>query len=110
MATLKYDEMAVEQIRDGVERRLGHTGNLMIVVIDFDDGPTDEPDPPHLHPHEQVSYVAEGEILFVLGDQQTHLKAGDLLLVPSGMPHAIQQLTKHGRLIDCFTPIREDFL
>jgi quercetin dioxygenase-like cupin family protein len=110
MATLKYDEMAVEQIRDGVERRLGHTDNLMIVVIDFDDGPTDEADPPHSHPHEQVSYVAEGEILFVLGDQQTHLKAGDLYLVPPDMPHSIQQLTKHVRLVDCFTPIREDFL
>jgi quercetin dioxygenase-like cupin family protein len=110
MATLKYDEMAVEQIRDGVERRLGHTDNLMIVVIDFDDGPTGEPDPPHSHPHEQVSYVAAGEILFVLGDQQTQLKAGDLFLVPSGVPHTIQQLTKHVRLVDCFTPIREDFL
>lgn len=33
-------------------------------VIDFDDGPTSEPDPPHSHPHEQVSYVSEGEIIF----------------------------------------------
>jgi quercetin dioxygenase-like cupin family protein len=110
VATLKLDEMAVEQIREGVERRLGHTDNLMIVVIDFDDGPTSEPDPPHSHPHEQVSYVAEGEILFVMEGRQTHLKAGDLFLVPSGAPHTIQQLTKHVRLVDCFTPIREDFL
>jgi quercetin dioxygenase-like cupin family protein len=110
VATLKYDEMDVQRIRAGVERRLGHTDKLMIVVIDFDDGPTSEPDPPHSHPHEQVSYVAEGEILFVMEGRQTHLKAGDLFLVPSGVPHTIQQLTKHVRLVDCFTPIREDFL
>jgi quercetin dioxygenase-like cupin family protein len=42
--------------------------------------------------------------------QQTHLVPGDIFLVPSGKPHSIQQLTEHVRLIDCFTPIREDFL
>jgi replication-associated recombination protein RarA len=32
------------------------------------------------------------------------------LAFQSGKPHSIQQLTKHVRLVDCFTPIREDFL
>ncbi|MFP4345727.1 MAG: cupin domain-containing protein [Anaerolineales bacterium] len=64
----------------------------------------------HSHLHEQVSYVAEGEILLVTEDQKTHLKPGDLFLVPSGEPHAIQLLTRHVRLVDCCTPIREDFL
>ena len=110
MTTLKYNEMPAEKIREGAERRLGHTGNLMIVVVDFYDGPKDQPDPPHSHPHEQVCYVAEGEILFVMDDQQTPLGPGDMFLVPPGKPHSIQQLTQHVRLVDCFTPIREDFL
>jgi quercetin dioxygenase-like cupin family protein len=110
MSTLKYDEMPVTEIREGAERRLGHTDNLMIVVIDFYDGPKTQPDPLHSHPHEQVSYVAEGEILFVLDGQQTRMGPGDVFLVPSGKPHSIQQLTEHVRLVDCFTPIREDFL
>lgn len=105
-----YQEMAVETLREGVERRIAYTDNLMIVVIDFDDGPKAQPDPLHAHPHEQVCYVAEGEILFVTEDQETHLKPGDLFLVPAGEPHAIQQLTRHVRLVDCFAPIREDFL
>jgi quercetin dioxygenase-like cupin family protein len=54
--------------------------------------------------------VAEGEILFVMEDQQTRLRPGDVFLIPSGKPHSIQQLTEHVRLVDCFTPIREDFL
>jgi quercetin dioxygenase-like cupin family protein len=110
MAILKYDEIPKQQIREGAERRIGHTDNLMIVVVDFYDGPKARPDPPHSHPHEQVSYVAEGEILFVMGDQQARLSQGDMFLVPSGKPHSIQQLTEHVRLVDCFTPIREDFL
>jgi quercetin dioxygenase-like cupin family protein len=110
MTALKYNEMSATIIRDGVERRLGHTENLMIVLVDFYDGPKDQPDPPHSHPHEQVSYVAAGEILFVVDDQKTRLGPGDVFLVPSGKPHSIQQLTEHVRLVDCFTPIRDDFL
>ena len=110
MAVLKHDETPTEKIREGAERRVGHTGDLMIVVIDLYDGPKAQPDPPHSHPHEQVSYVAEGEILFLMDDQRTRLGPGDMFLVSSGKPHSIQQLTEHVRLVDCFTPIREDFL
>ena len=110
MTTLRYHEMPTEKIREGAERRLAHTDNLMIVVVDFYDGPKSEPDPPHSHPHEQVSYVAAGEVLFVTGGRQTRLGPGDVFLVPSGERHSIQLLSEHVRLVDCFTPIREDFL
>jgi quercetin dioxygenase-like cupin family protein len=110
MTVLKYHETPAQAIREGAERRIGHTDNLMIVVVDFYDGPKDEPDAPHAHPHEQVSYVAAGEVIFVMDGEQTRLGPGDVFLVPSGVPHSIQQLTEHVRLIDCFTPLREDFL
>ena len=110
MTALKYREMPAEKIHEGAERRLGHTENLMIVIVDLYDGPKSEPDPPHSHPHEQVSYVAEGEVVFFMDERQTRLGPGDVFLVPSGKPHSIQQLTEHVRLVDCFTPIREDFI
>ncbi len=110
MTALKYSDLPAQTVREGVERRLGHTDNLMITIMDFHDGPKAQPDPPHSHPHEQVSYVVAGEILFLLEGEGTHLEPGDIFLVPSGKPHSIQQLTEHVRLIDCFTPIREDFL
>ena len=110
MTVLRYEEIAAEKIRECAERRLGCTDNLMMVIIDFNDGPQDEPDPPHSHPHEQMCYVAAGEIYFLMEGQKEKLKAGDMFLVPSGVPHSIQLLTKSTRLVDCFTPIREDFL
>jgi hypothetical protein len=39
MTALKYREMPVAAIREGAERRLGHTDNLMLVIVDFYDGP-----------------------------------------------------------------------
>ena len=110
MTVLKYSEMPVTQFRPGAERRLGFTDHLMMVVVDFSDGPQAQPDPLHSHPHEQVSYVVEGDIIFVMNGEQTRLGPGDMFLVPSGVPHTIQLLTQHARLIDCFTPLREDFL
>jgi quercetin dioxygenase-like cupin family protein len=110
MTGIKYEDIEVTQVKPGVERRLAYTDNLMVAVIDFYNGPQDEPDPPHRHLHEQVSYVAEGEILFIMDDEKVKLGPGDLFTVPSDKLHTIQLLTSHARLIDCFTPIREDFI
>lgn len=110
MAVQRYMDMKVDQLPGGGVRRMGHTENLMMVIIDFDNGPQTEPDPPHSHPHEQVSYVAEGEIFFFMGERCDRLGPGDMFLVPPDIPHSIQLLTQHVRLVDCFNPIREDFL
>lgn len=109
MTIKHYAEMKADPIQEGVERRLGHTDNLMMAILDFKNGPQVEPDPPHSHPHEQICYVAEGEILFFLGDDSEHLGPGDMFLVPPNKPHTIQLLTKQVRLVDCFHPIRQDF-
>ena len=110
MAVQRYAKMKVDSIQENVKRRLGYTDNLMMVIIDFDNGPQAEPDPPHAHPHEQVSYVAEGEIFFFIDGKCERLRPGDMFLVPPDKPHSIQLLTKHVRLVDCFNPIRQDFL
>jgi unsaturated pyranuronate lyase len=110
MGTIKQGELKPEVIAAGRKRYLAKTDNLMLAVIDFHDGPTTEPDPPHTHPHEQVSYVATGEIIFFLDEEPTRLVPGDIFTVPPNVPHTVQLLTEHVRLIDAFTPLREDFL
>jgi quercetin dioxygenase-like cupin family protein len=108
---LNYDKAPVTSVADGIERRLISTDSLMLVVVDFYNGPTTEPDPLHHHVHEQVSFVAEGEVLLFAGDNPAvHLKKGDMFAMKSDLPHAIQLLTKHVRLIDCFTPLRQEFI
>ncbi len=110
MGTIKQDEVTPEVIAEGRKRYLAHTDRLMVVVFDFDDGPASAPDPPHSHPHEQVSYVESGEIIFFLDGAPTRLRPGDMFTVPPNVPHCIQVLTPHARLVDAFHPIREDFL
>ena len=98
-------------VQEGITRRLIYGNDLMMVVIDFTNGPWAEPDPPHDHVHEQTTYVAEGELLFFCEDEQEHrLMAGDMFFVPSGKKHTIQILSTTVRLIDSFNPIRSEFL
>lgn len=111
MPVLKFHEHPYEEVKHGVKRKLIHTKQLMSVIIDFDKGPWEEPDPYHSHPHEQTSYVAKGEIIFFCeGEEPQKLKEGDMFAVHSGKQHTIQLLSATARLVDSFTPIREDFL
>jgi quercetin dioxygenase-like cupin family protein len=110
MGILKAAEITPQPIAPGRTRYLAHTDQLMMVVIDFTDGPSEAPDPPHSHPHEQVSYVVSGEVLFFLDGVPTRLGPGDIYTVPPDVPHSIQLLTPSVRLVDTFHPLREDFL
>lgn len=99
-----------EKVSPVFERRIVNLENLMTVVCDFTNGPAAEPDKPHSHPHEQITYVAEGDLYFFIGDEKHRLTKGDIIAVPAGVPHCIQNISRFVRLIDSFSPIREDFL
>lgn len=110
MAATLRDKTPRQKISPARERYLTHTEHLMMTVLDFHDGPTEQPDPPHSHPHEQITYVAEGRVRFFLGSDAYELSAGDMIAIPADVPHAIQLLTPSARLVDTFSPVREDFL
>lgn len=63
----------------------------------------------HSHPHLQTSYVAAGTFEVTIDGVTETLSAGGAYIVPSGKVHGVKALTA-GRLIDSFTPRREDFL
>lgn len=110
MLVFEQKETTPEKISATFERRIAHLDNLMVVACDFTNGPASEPDPPHSHPHEQITYVAEGELFLFIGEEKHHLTRGDVFTVPSGVPHCIQTISQNVRLIDSFSPVREDFL
>jgi quercetin dioxygenase-like cupin family protein len=110
MPVLKKKEFVPEKVSPVLERRLVHLDNVMVVVCDFSKGPMAEPDKPHNHPHEQITYIEKGELNFFIGDEKHHLSEGDLVTIPSGKFHCIQIISENVRLIDSFSPIRSDFL
>jgi len=110
MAFYKQEQLKAEAVGRGRSRIAVNTQSLMMVIFDFEDGPAEAPDPLHSHPHEQISYIVSGKVIYFLGSEQLSLEAGDMVTVPPNLPHAIQTLTPKVRLADAFTPVREDFL
>lgn len=79
---------------------------LMLVEFSFDAGGIGAL---HSHPHVQSSYVAEGVFEVTIDGVTETIAAGGAYIVPSGLVHGVKALTA-GRLIDSFTPRRDDFL
>jgi quercetin dioxygenase-like cupin family protein len=111
MPVIKFSESTPEIVREGLERRIIYTPNLMTVIVDFSHGPWAEAEPFHWHPHEQTSYVASGEIIFYCeGESEQYLQAGDMFSAASNQKHTIRLLSPKARLIDSFNPIRQEFI
>jgi quercetin dioxygenase-like cupin family protein len=92
---------------DKVSRKIrARGGNLMAVEVFFKAGAIGYE---HRHVHEQVCYCLEGEFVFTIEGKTTTLKAGDSVYVPPSVLHGATCIAE-GRLLDIFTPQREDFL
>ena len=91
----------------GVHARPFWGDDLMLVVVDLD--PYAEV-PLHAHPHEQAGTVLDGEIRFVIAGERKTLHNGDLYFIPKDIEHSATAGDMGARVIDIFTPIREDFI
>jgi len=53
-------------------------------------------------------FVKKGKVLFLLGDGEIIAEAGDILRFPPNYWHGATILDEEVKLIDIFTPIRND--
>ena len=94
-------------VGDHVTRRvLADSPELMVVAFDFQQGGMGAP---HHHPHVQSTYCESGRFRFHVGDREFVVGPGDSFVVPSVTVHGCTCL-EAGRLVDSFTPRRDDFL
>lgn len=102
-------EIPVQIVEEGkVSRRIkAHNGKMMLVEVYFQNGAVGYN---HTHPHEQATYCLEGEFEFTIGEETRVIKAGDTVYIPPMADHGCVLKSETGRLLDVFTPQREDFL
>ena len=68
--------------------------------------------PKHFHENEQFTYILEGALKFFIGDdprQEVTVHAGEVLHIPSNVPHEAHALEDTLDL-DVFCPPRQDWL
>ena len=68
--------------------------------------------PLHEHENEQLTYILEGVLRFWLGadqKEQVDVHAGEVLTIPSNLPHKAEALERTLDM-DIFCPPRQDWL
>ena len=65
--------------------------------------------PEHFHHNEQLTYIVEGALKFWIDNQEIVVHAGEVLCIPSNMPHKAEALEDTVDL-DVFTPPRADWI
>lgn len=65
--------------------------------------------PLHSHHNEQLTYIVEGALKFYIDGKEIVVHAGEVLCIPSNMPHKAEALEDTVDL-DVFTPPRADWI
>ena len=63
----------------------------------------------HSHPEEQVCVVLEGELDVAVDGKLYRVRAGDVAVIPGGVPHSGVTLSEGCKVLDIFSPPRKDF-
>jgi quercetin dioxygenase-like cupin family protein len=65
--------------------------------------------PLHSHENEQITYILEGALKFSLQGKDIVVRAGEILVIPSNVPHSAEAIEDTVDL-DVFCPPRADWI
>jgi quercetin dioxygenase-like cupin family protein len=110
IATLhRWEDLPREKLNEHIDRRLITGSNTMIAHIYLKKGGIV---PMHSHHNEQITYVLEGALKFLLGedqDEEVIVRSGEVLTIPPHLPHSAEAL-EDTLDVDVFNPPRQDWL
>ena len=95
----------VEMVPGVWRRTLSYGQRLMVVQTTLEEGTVV---PVHSHPHEQITYIVEGQLTMEVGGQTHVLGPGDSLLLPGDVEHGATAIERT-LVIDTFSPPRGDY-
>ena len=106
MPYINFKEQKKVKIWEGITARLFHSAQATFAHVTLKKNAVVQL---HHHVHEQWTHIIEGEMLFDMDGEQKLLTAGMAAFIPSNLPHSAKAITEC-RVIDCFLPVREDFV
>jgi quercetin dioxygenase-like cupin family protein len=106
MKHYKLNEIPEEQVTDLFSRKFFTGEKITFAFLTMKKGCVV---PQHHHESEQFSYALTGALRFKVGGEELMLNAGEMLQIPSNVPHEAVA-TEDFTGIDIFSPIRADWL
>ena len=105
----RWNDMPKEKVTDQIDRRIICGDRMMLAHVYLAKGSIV---PRHSHENEQLTYILEGALRFWIGEdgaQELVVRAGEVLVIPSNVPHKAEAL-EDTLDVDVFSPPREDWL
>jgi len=102
----RSDEIALDKVTEMLSRKIVSGEREMLVQIYLKRGCLV---PTHSHESEQMTYVLQGALKFLIGGDDITVREGEVLHIPSGMEHQAEAL-EDTFVLDVFSPIRQDWL
>lgn len=101
-----WKDVEREQLNPLIEREMVVGNKIMLARVLLKKGAHV---PQHSHHNEQVTYILEGALKFAIDGKEIIVRAGEVLCIPSNMPHEAWALEETVD-VDVFDPPREDWL
>ena len=105
----RWNDMPRERVTDEIDRRVITGERMMLAHVYLKKGSVV---PRHSHENEQLTYILEGALRFKIGPEGSEVivvRAGEVLVIPSNVPHEAEAL-EDTLDIDVFNPPRQDWL
>jgi unsaturated pyranuronate lyase len=105
----RWDDLPREELSQGIARRFITGDSMMIAHVYLEKGAIV---PKHSHHNEQITYILEGTLRLILGDDEAQVvdvAAGEVLHIPAHLPHSAVAL-EDTLDVDVFSPPRQDWL
>ena len=105
----RWEDLPKEPLTDLIDRRMVTGDRAMVAHVYLKKGATV---PTHSHKNEQLTYVLDGALRLWLGENEAQVvdvRSGEILLIPSNVPHRAEAL-KDTFDVDVFSPPRQDWL
>lgn len=101
-----WDQIEVEKLSNTITRQMLNGQHTTVARIWLAKGAIV---PRHHHQSEQFSLILSGALKFFFDDGERIVRAGEMLFIPSNVPHAAEALEDTVDM-DIFSPRREDWI
>ena len=102
----RWDEIALEKVTEMISRKIVVGAREMIAQVYLKKGALV---PTHAHESEQMTYVLQGALKFLVNGEEITVREGEVLHIPSRVAHQAEALDDTFEL-DVYSPLREEWL
>ena len=102
----RWDEIVLDKVTEMLSGKIVSAESEMLVQVYVKRGYLV---PLHAHESEQMTYVLQGALKFVINGEEITVREGEVLHIPPGVEHQAEALEDTFEL-DVFSPVRQAWL